>query len=135
MLRVGNKKLHDTLWKILVFRDKVMKSIEVTIDRIPGLNSLIERITSSINGAFPPLLPLFSSLLPPCSCVFYYSSDVAGSLSIAVFIFTTIEPYLGPVLKQATGGLSNLSEEVINNPDQFAVRPPPPPWLPPPCKA
>lgn len=81
------QQLHETLWKILVFRDKVMKGVETTIDRIPGLGALIEKITSSIN----------------------------------VFIFSTIEPYLGPVLKQATGGLNNLSEEVINNPEQFAV--------------
>ncbi|KAL7416920.1 heterokaryon incompatibility protein Het-C-domain-containing protein [Mrakia frigida] len=81
------QQLHDTLWKILVFRDKVMKGIENTIARIPGLSGLIEKITNSLS----------------------------------VFVLATLEPYLGPILKSATGGLSALSEEVINDPEQFAV--------------
>ena len=59
---------HDTLWKILSFRDSFMKKIEVTIDRIPGLNSLVEKLTNSIN----------------------------------VFVFTTLEPYMKPILSAAT---------------------------------
>ena len=45
-----------------------MKKIEVTIDRIPGLNSLVEKLTNSIN----------------------------------VFVFTTLEPYMKPILSAAT---------------------------------
>ncbi|CDZ97898.1 Heterokaryon incompatibility Het-C [Phaffia rhodozyma] len=81
------QQLHATLWKILAFRDKVSKGISVTIEKIPGLNSLVEKITNSLN----------------------------------VFVFTTIEPFLGPILKSSTSGLSSLSQQVINDPDQFAV--------------
>lgn len=56
------------MWKILSFRDSFMKKIEVTIDRIPGLNSLVEKLTNSIN----------------------------------VFVFTTLEPYMKPILSAAT---------------------------------
>ncbi|KAJ9120962.1 hypothetical protein QFC22_002898 [Naganishia vaughanmartiniae] len=59
---------HDTLWKILSFRDSVMKNIAVTLDRIPGLNSLVEKLTNSLN----------------------------------VFVFTTLEPYMKPILSAAT---------------------------------
>lgn len=45
-----------------------MKKIEVTIDRIPGLNSLVEKLTNSLN----------------------------------VFVFTTLEPYMKPILSAAT---------------------------------
>jgi hypothetical protein len=81
------QQLHETLWKVLAFRDKVMKGIEVTIARIPGLGALLEKITNSLS----------------------------------VFVLATLEPYLGPILKNATGGLGALSEEVINDPEQFAV--------------
>lgn len=37
-------------------------------------------------------------------------------LTRALHSFVAIEPFLGPILKSATGGLSSLSEEVINNP-------------------
>jgi hypothetical protein len=45
-----------------------MKKIEVTIDRIPGLNTLVEKLTNSLN----------------------------------VFVFTTLEPYMKPILSAAT---------------------------------
>lgn len=31
---------------------QIMKNIENTIDRIPGLGALVEKLTNSINGAF-----------------------------------------------------------------------------------
>lgn len=33
------QQLHDTLWKVLAFRDNVSKTIENTLERIPGLVS------------------------------------------------------------------------------------------------
>ncbi|KAI5455097.1 hypothetical protein NCC49_002368 [Naganishia albida] len=81
------QELHDTLWKILSFRDSFMKKIEVTIDRIPGLNSLVEKLTNSIN----------------------------------VFVFTTLEPYMKPILSAATSGLAQSSAEIINSHDQLEV--------------
>lgn len=41
--------------------------------------------------------------------------------SVAKFIFVTIEPYLKPVLQQATGVLSQGSAQVVNSHDQFKV--------------
>ncbi|GHJ86223.1 hypothetical protein NliqN6_2625 [Naganishia liquefaciens] len=81
------QELHDTLWKILSFRDSFMKKIEVTIDRIPGLNSLVEKLTNSIN----------------------------------VFVFTTLEPYMKPILSAATHGLAQSSAEIVNSHDQLEV--------------
>lgn len=43
------QELHAALWKVLVFRDNVVKGIESTIERIPGLSSLVEKLTDSIN--------------------------------------------------------------------------------------
>ena len=41
--------------------------------------------------------------------------------SITVFIFTTLEPYIKPLLKSATTGLNAASGEVIDNHDQYEV--------------
>lgn len=43
------QELHAALWKILTFRDNVVMTIEKTIERIPGLSSLVERLTNAIN--------------------------------------------------------------------------------------
>lgn len=43
------QELHATLWQILEFRDGVMKKIENTLDRIPGLGALVEKLTNSLN--------------------------------------------------------------------------------------
>jgi len=43
--QMSPQELHDVLWKILSFRDSVMKKIENTIDRIPGLSGLVEKIS------------------------------------------------------------------------------------------
>ncbi|KAF9071751.1 heterokaryon incompatibility protein Het-C-domain-containing protein [Rhodocollybia butyracea] len=41
--------------------------------------------------------------------------------SISVFIFTTLEPFVKPLLKTATDGLGTVSGEVIDNNDQYQV--------------
>lgn len=41
--------------------------------------------------------------------------------SIAVFIYTTIEPFLKPLLQTATTQLASTSAEVINSHDQYEV--------------
>ncbi|TDL18750.1 Het-C-domain-containing protein [Rickenella mellea] len=81
------QELHAVLWQVLTFRDSIVKRIEATIEKIPGLGPLIEKLMESIQ----------------------------------VFIFTTLEPYLKPILKTATTGLMSASGEVINNHDQYEV--------------
>lgn len=41
--------------------------------------------------------------------------------SITVFVFTTLEPYLKPLMKTATTQLSSSAAEVINKIDQYEV--------------
>jgi hypothetical protein len=41
--------------------------------------------------------------------------------NITVFVFTTLEPYLKPLMKTATTQLSNSAAEVINKIDQYEV--------------
>ncbi|KAI0760246.1 heterokaryon incompatibility protein Het-C-domain-containing protein [Fomes fomentarius] len=81
------QELHAVLWQVLTFRDSVVKKIDKTIEKIPGLGPLIEKLTDSIS----------------------------------VFIFTTLEPFLKPLMKQATDGLQLASGEVINSHDQYEV--------------
>lgn len=83
------QELYKVLWQVLSFRDKVMKSIENTIDRIPGLSALTEKIGNSVS----------------------------------VFVMTTIEPYVKPLLGTATETLANSSQAVLNAHanDQFEV--------------
>ncbi|KAI0322897.1 heterokaryon incompatibility protein Het-C-domain-containing protein [Amylostereum chailletii] len=85
--QMSPQELHAVLWQVLSFRDNVVKKIEMTIEKIPGLSSLIEKITDSIS----------------------------------VFVFTTLEPYLKPLLKTASSQLMTASEEVINSHDQYEV--------------
>ncbi|KAJ3487794.1 hypothetical protein NLI96_g3276 [Meripilus lineatus] len=81
------QEIHSVLWQVLTFRDSVAKKIEKTIERIPGLGPIIEKLMDSIS----------------------------------VFVFTTLEPFLKPVLKTATAGLQQASGEVINQADQYEV--------------
>lgn len=81
------QELHSVLWQVLSFRDSVMKSISGTIEKIPGLNSVVEKIQDSISA----------------------------------FVFTTLEPFLKPILETATSGLQTASSEVINKHDQYEV--------------
>lgn len=77
--QMSPQELYATCWQVLTWRDGIMKSIERTIEKIPGLGSLIERITDSINR----------------------------------FVFTTLEPYLKPIMQAATGTLQSGSAAVI----------------------
>ncbi|KAK4689945.1 hypothetical protein P7C73_g156, partial [Tremellales sp. Uapishka_1] len=81
------QELHDTLWKILSFRDTVIKKISMTIDKIPGLGPLVEKIQNSVS----------------------------------VFIITTLEPFVKPILGQATAALGQSSQAVIDSQDQYEV--------------
>lgn len=46
------QEIHAVLWQVLSFRDSIAKKIEATIEKIPGLGPLIEKITDSISGEF-----------------------------------------------------------------------------------
>ncbi|KAF8889646.1 heterokaryon incompatibility protein Het-C-domain-containing protein [Infundibulicybe gibba] len=81
------QELHAVLWQVLTFRDSVVKKISKTIEKIPGLGPLIDKLMDSIS----------------------------------VFVFTTLEPFLKPLLKSATSGLQEVSGEVINTHDQYEV--------------
>ncbi|KAF5357198.1 hypothetical protein D9756_006590 [Leucocoprinus leucothites] len=81
------QELHSVLWQILTFRDSVVKKISKTIEKIPGLGPLIEKIMDSIS----------------------------------VFVLTTLEPFLKPLMKTATTSLGAVSGEVINTHDQYEV--------------
>nr|AIC33785.1 heterokaryon incompatibility protein C [Puccinia cf. psidii AE-2014] len=81
------QELHSTLWKVLKFRDNVCKSIEKTIEKIPGLSTLTEKIGNTVNK----------------------------------FVFTTLEPYLKPLMQSATGVLQTGSSAVINKQEQYEV--------------
>ena len=58
-----------------------------TIDRIPGLSGLVEKISSSI----------------------------------AVFIITTLEPFVKPLIGTATTALGQSSQAVVDSQDQYEV--------------
>ncbi|KAF9010021.1 heterokaryon incompatibility protein Het-C-domain-containing protein [Cyathus striatus] len=81
------QEMHAVLWQVLTFRDSVVKKISKTIEKIPGLGPLIEKIMDGIS----------------------------------VFVFTTLEPFLKPLLKSASSGLQSVSGEVINSHDQYEV--------------
>ncbi|KAI0346175.1 Het-C-domain-containing protein [Trametopsis cervina] len=85
--QLSPQELHNVLWQVLTWRDSVVKKIEKTIEKIPGLGALIEKLTESIS----------------------------------VFVFTTLEPFLKPLMKTATSQLMTASGEVINKADQFEV--------------
>ncbi|KAH9006387.1 heterokaryon incompatibility protein HET-C [Lactarius hatsudake] len=85
--QMSPQELHAVLWQVLSFRDSVAKKIEMTIEKIPGLGSIIEKISESIS----------------------------------VFVFTTLEPYLKPILSTASTQLMAASSEVINTHDQYEV--------------
>ncbi|UZJ54049.1 hypothetical protein CBS101457_003369 [Exobasidium rhododendri] len=81
------QEVYKNLFAILSFRDGVMMWIEKTIEKIPGLNALVEK----------------------------------ASNALSVFVFTLIEPYVQPIMRQAMGGLHMTSAEVIKSEDQYEV--------------
>ena len=44
------QELHAVLWQVLSFRDSVVKKISKTIEKIPGLGPLVDKIMDSISG-------------------------------------------------------------------------------------
>lgn len=74
-------------------------------EKIPGLGPLLEKITDSISGTVV-------SLTKEC---------LAELWTALVFVFTTLEPFLKPIMSTATTGLGSLSAEVVDNVDQYEV--------------
>ncbi|GAA5857550.1 hypothetical protein JCM8547_009336 [Rhodosporidiobolus lusitaniae] len=72
------QELHATLWKVLTFRDNVVKGIENTIEKIPGLSSLVEKMTNAVN-AF-----VFTTLEPMLKPIMGQATTVLGQGSAAV---------------------------------------------------
>ncbi|WOO81062.1 uncharacterized protein LOC62_03G004590 [Vanrija pseudolonga] len=85
--QLSPQDLYKVLWQILSFRDSVMKSVERTIDRIPGLSSLTEKISNSVS----------------------------------IFVITTMEPFVKPLIGNATNALQTSSQAVIDSHDQYEV--------------
>ncbi|KAG9025633.1 hypothetical protein FRB95_009951 [Tulasnella sp. JGI-2019a] len=80
-------EIKDAIWPVLVFRDNLVMTIEKFVEKIPGLQSLLDNIMDSIT----------------------------------VFVLTTIDPFIRPLIKTATHDLSASSGAVINNHDQYEV--------------
>ena len=85
--QMSPQELHATLWKILTFRDRISKTIEATIDKIPGLNALVEKISNSI----------------------------------AVFVYSTVEPFVKPLVEQAKEVIGKGSNQIMQRADQLEV--------------
>ncbi|TIB18869.1 hypothetical protein E3P92_00331 [Wallemia ichthyophaga] len=85
--QMSPQEQYAVLWQILCFRDRVSKTIEVTIDKIPGLSALVEKISNSI----------------------------------AVFIYSTLEPFIDPLIKQAKSSIGKGSEELLATKNQLEV--------------
>ncbi|EGF98696.1 uncharacterized protein MELLADRAFT_76041 [Melampsora larici-populina 98AG31] len=62
--QMSPQELHATMWKVLKFRDDVCKSIERTIEKIPGLSSLTEKIGNAVNKFVFTTLEPFEYLKP-----------------------------------------------------------------------
>ncbi|KAJ7512767.1 heterokaryon incompatibility protein HET-C, partial [Mycena galericulata] len=90
------QELHAVLWQVLSFRDSIMKKISKTIEKIPGLGPLVQKISDSI------------------SSMITYIFD-------RLFCSRMEKPFLRPILKTATTSLSSVSAEVVNNEDQYEV--------------
>ncbi|SDA01330.1 BZ3500_MvSof-1268-A1-R1_Chr10-1g02585 [Microbotryum saponariae] len=82
------QELHATLWQLLTFRDNVVKGIEVGISKIPGLSSLIEKMTDSVNRlVFTTLEPLLKPIMSQATAVLQQGSAevIKNSDQYAVF--------------------------------------------------
>ncbi|GAA5960765.1 hypothetical protein JCM3765_007326 [Sporobolomyces pararoseus] len=63
MDNMSPQELHAVLWKVLTFRDNVVKGLENTIEKI-GLASVVEKITTSVNAfVFTTIEPLLKPIL------------------------------------------------------------------------
>ncbi|CDO70379.1 hypothetical protein BN946_scf184999.g19 [Trametes cinnabarina] len=103
------QELHAVLWQVLTFRDSVVKKIEKTIGALmsPTMEAMpvTEQTMRLFTEKIPGLGPLIEKLMD----------------SISVFIYTTLEPFVKPLMKQATAGLMAASGEVIDRQDQYEV--------------
>ncbi|GAA6015071.1 hypothetical protein JCM11491_001649 [Sporobolomyces phaffii] len=77
MDNMSPQELHATLWKVLTFRDNVVKGLENTIEKI-GLASVVEKITNSVN-AF-----VFTTIEPLLKPIMGQATQVLGQGSAAV---------------------------------------------------
>ncbi|BGP31871.1 hypothetical protein JCM10296v2_003649 [Rhodotorula toruloides] len=58
------QELHATLWKVLTFRDNVVKGIERTIEKVPGLSTLSEKLSNSVNAfVFETIEPMLKPIM------------------------------------------------------------------------
>ncbi|BFZ61610.1 hypothetical protein YB2330_002682 [Saitoella coloradoensis] len=87
---VGNaanniEEIIQKIYPVFAFRDKVMKVLSNTIEKIPGLDSLVESISEGL----------------------------------AVFVLSTIEPFIKPLVQQVMTQINAGTEMVTNNDAQF----------------
>ncbi|GJN89194.1 hypothetical protein Rhopal_002172-T1 [Rhodotorula paludigena] len=70
MNEMSPQELHATLWKVLTFRDNVVKGIERTIEKIPGLSSLVEKLTNTVNAfVFTTIEPMIKPIMGQATTV------------------------------------------------------------------
>ncbi|CEQ40366.1 SPOSA6832_01974, partial [Sporobolomyces salmonicolor] len=114
------QELHKALWQVLVFRDNVVKAIESTIEKIPGLSSLVEKITNGVNAfVFTTIEPL----LKPIMGGFLSLDHASGASPKSTWEEQRWKRLTFPNCRtgQATQVLSQGSAAVINNNDQYEV--------------
>lgn len=81
------EEVQKTLWDILVWRDTIFRKISTIIEKIPGMETVLDQLTEALN----------------------------------VYIYTTIEPYVKPVLATASEAIGTGSRMVIDQDDQYEV--------------
>ncbi|KAJ3380849.1 hypothetical protein HDU92_005748 [Lobulomyces angularis] len=98
-----------SIWKVLEFRDDLLKSVSSFIEKIPGLSWLSEKISEALT-----VYVLSTSNNTYFCYKFKYN----------FFFFcckNQVEPIIKPVVSQVMGGLQSTSAKVLDNPEQFAV--------------
>ena len=123
------QQLHDTLWKVLSFRDNVSKKIENTLEKIPGLvssavNSFDWIAILTFSGSSfrrvrwwrkSPAISAFS-----CSLLWSLVSDTKV-VNPGASLILPLHLDMKPIIKSATTGLAQGSAEVISSHDQLEV--------------
>lgn len=111
------QEMYKKIWAILSLRDRIMKSVELTIE--------VRTLVTCLCASAKPLQNIASSsiLCSPLSQRIPGLSSLVESVTnaINVWVFTLIEPYVKPIMQQAMGGLHQGSSMVINKEDQFEV--------------
>lgn len=82
------------------------------------IHELLWGVSDSISHTYgaDAVVPTGSHQIPGLSSLIEKISD-----SISSFVFVTLEPYLKPIMKQATDVLLQGSSAVVNSQDQFRV--------------